>query len=66
MKKEEAVRSEDFDLALAFKALVDKLKINGHKLLQLEMRKQEAVNGEDFLAAKAIKAEIDRIKAECA
>lgn len=66
IKKEEAVQLEDYDTALKLKALVDKLKINGHKLLQLEQKKQEAVEGEDFLSAKSIKIEIDQIKREVA
>ena len=45
---------------------MDKLKINGHKLVQLEQKKLEAVDGEDFLSAKSIKSEIDQIKREVA
>ena len=45
---------------------MDKLKIYGHKLVQLEQRKLEAVDGEDFLSAKSIKSEIDQIKREVA
>jgi centrosomal protein CEP104 len=65
MKKEEAVQLEDYDTALRLKALVDKLKINGHKLMQLEAQKQEAVDGEDFLSAKALKADMDQLRQEC-
>ena len=58
------MRSEDYDLAMALKEISDKLKILGHKLLQLERQKAEAIEGEDFMTAKAIKHEETMIYAE--
>lgn len=64
LKKEEAVREEDFDLAMGLKEVCDRLKILGHKLIQLESNKAQAIEGEDFLSAKAFKQEIEHIKYE--
>lgn len=36
LKKEQAVREEDFDLAMGLKEICDKLKIIGHKIITLE------------------------------
>ena len=49
---------------MALKEVSDKLKILGHKQVQLEQFKVEAIQGEDFQSAKAIKNELDNIKAE--
>lgn len=55
LKKEQAVREEDYDLAMALKEICDKLKIIGHKIITLEQQKYQAIEGEDFLAAKQYK-----------
>jgi hypothetical protein len=39
LKKEQAVREEDYDLAMALKEICDKLKIIGHKIITLEQQK---------------------------
>ena len=54
-KKEQAVASENFDLAIEFKDICDKLKMIGSDLNILEKRKAEAIANEDFESAKALK-----------
>jgi len=46
---------EDFDAAIEFKEITDKLKLIGADMTMLEMRKQAAIEGEDFETAKALK-----------
>ena len=53
---------EDFDTAIKFKEITDKLKMIGSDLTMLDTRKQEAIAGEDFETAKALKVQIDRMK----
>lgn len=64
VKKEEAVRNEDFDIAMELKFVCDRLKILGNELIQLESKKVQAIEGEDFESAKYIKVEIHRIRKE--
>ena len=61
-KKDEAVTNEDFDLAIEYKDICDKLKMIGSDLLVLEKRKAEAIASEDFEAAKALKHQTDKLK----
>ena len=61
-RKQEAVAQEDFDTAIKFKEITDKLKMIGSDLTMLDTRKQEAIAGEDFETAKALKVQIDRMK----
>ena len=61
-KKAEAVEREDFDEAMQFKEISDKLKMIGSDLSLLETRKVQAVSSEDFETAKAIKAQIEQMK----
>lgn len=65
IKKNEAVHSEDFDLAMGLKEVYDSLKIMGSDLLMLQNNKAEAIECEDFETAKAIKAEITRLHFIC-
>ena len=53
---------EDFDAAIKFKEITDKLKMIGSDITMLDTRKQEAIAGEDFETAKALKVQIDRMK----
>lgn len=46
---------ENFDQAIEFKDICDKLKMIGSDLAVLEKRKAEAINNEDFESAKALK-----------
>lgn len=50
-----AVNAEDFDVAMEFKDICDKLKMIGSDLLTLERRKAEAIVNEDFESAKTMK-----------
>lgn len=54
-RKDQAVADEDFDLAMEFKEVCDKLKMIGSDLVVLERRKSEAIKNEDFESAKALK-----------
>jgi len=42
-KKDQAVADEDFDLAIEFKDICDKLKMIGSDLAVLERKKAEAI-----------------------
>ena len=53
---------EDFDAAIEFKEITDKLKLIGADMTMLEMRKQAAIEGEDFETAKALKLQIEKLK----
>jgi hypothetical protein len=46
--KDAAVEDEDFDAAMAYKEVVDRLKVMGNDLLTLEARKATAISNEDF------------------
>lgn len=61
---EESVKNEDFDEAKKLKINIDKIKLFGKKLLDLENQKKELLSVEDFDSAKIIKMEIDRIKSK--
>jgi hypothetical protein len=54
-RKDQAVADEDFDLAMEFKEVCDKLKMIGSDLVVLERRKSEAIKNEYFESAKALK-----------
>lgn len=60
--KTKAVESDDFDKAKTLKDVIDKLKIAGNQLLQLEIQKKLAIDNEDFDSAKVLKFEIDRLR----
>lgn len=44
------------------KEVIDKLKVAGSQLMQLETQKKMAIEQEDFDSAKILKYEIDRIR----
>ena len=60
--KQKAVESEDFDKAKGLKEVIDKLKLAGAQLVQLETQKKQAIENEDFDSAKVLKYEIDRLR----
>ena len=53
---------EDFDKAKFIKDAIDKLKLAGSQLVQLELQKCLAVENEDFDSAKVLKLEVERLK----
>jgi hypothetical protein len=55
VKKAAAVAREDYDEAKRLKAGVDRLKLVGMKVAQLEAQKQAAVDAEDYDTAKMLK-----------
>ncbi len=59
---EECIKNEDFDEAKKLKLNIDKIKLFGKKLLDLEYQKKQFLSNEDFDSAKIIKMEIDRVK----
>jgi len=61
---EESIKNEDFDEAKKLKINIDKIKLFGKKLLELENQKKQLLIHEDFDSAKIIKMEIDRIKSK--
>jgi len=61
---EENIKNEDFDEAKKIKANIDKIKLFGKKLLDLENQKKKLLSLEDFESAKIIKMEIDRLKSK--
>ena len=60
--KQRAVDEEDFDRAKYLKDAIDKLKLAGSQLVQLEVQKKLAIDNEDFDSAKILKFEIERLK----
>jgi centrosomal protein CEP104 len=60
--KIKAVDEEDFDKAKYLKDAIDKLKLAGSQLVQLEVQKKLAIDNEDFDSAKILKFEIERLK----
>jgi protein-arginine kinase activator protein McsA len=60
--KQLAVDEEDFDKAKFLKDAIDKLKLAGSQLVQLELQKRLAIENEDFDSAKVLKVEIERLK----
>lgn len=50
-----AVAAEDYDEAKRLKGSIDRLKVVGQRIAQLEARKRAAVEKEDYDTAKAIK-----------
>ena len=60
--KIKAVDEEDFDKAKYLKDAIDKLKLAGSQLVQLEIQKKLAIDNEDFDSAKVLKFEIERLK----
>lgn len=61
---EESIKNEDFDEAKKLKINIDKIKLFGKKLLDLENQKKQLLSVEDFDSAKIIKMEIDRVKSK--
>ncbi len=60
--KSKAVEEEDFDKAKYLKDAIDKLKLAGSQLVQLEVQKKLAIDNEDFDSAKILQFEIERLK----
>lgn len=58
----EALKEEDYDEAANIKKFIDKIKIFGSKIHELNLQKQECINCEDYDSAKLLKIEIDRLK----
>ncbi|KAK2947150.1 putative Centrosomal protein of 104 kDa [Blattamonas nauphoetae] len=64
MKKDLAVREEDFDAAKMWKRAIERLREIAPQLTELEKQKDEAIAVEDYDQAKAVKLQITRIKEE--
>jgi centrosomal protein CEP104 len=62
-QQEEALKIEDYDEAKKLKKSIERIKIIGKKIYELEIQKKLYVNNEDFDNAKIMKLEIDRLKA---
>eukprot|EP00762_Andalucia_godoyi_P000013 ANDGO_02248.mRNA.1 hypothetical protein H257_15268 len=60
--KEKAVSEEDYDTASRLKSAIDRLRVVGSKIADLETRKLRAVASEDYELAKRIKEEIEDIR----
>jgi hypothetical protein len=45
------------------KEVIDRLKLAGSQLMQLEAQKRQAIECDDFDSAKVLKYEIDRLRA---
>lgn len=60
--KVRAVEEEDFDRAKHLKDAVDRLKMAGAQLVQMESQKRLAIENEDFDSAKVLKFEIERLR----
>lgn len=61
---DEAIKNDDFDEAKKIKFNIDKLKLLGKKLYDLESQKKFFINLEDYDSAKIIKIEIERVKSK--
>jgi len=54
-EKHTAVQDEDYDEAKRLKSLIERLKVIGEQIKQLELKKCAAVEAEDYDAAKLCK-----------
>ena len=59
---DEAIKVEDYDEAKRIKSNLDRLKVIGKRIHELEFQKKFYINNEDFDAAKIVKLEIERLK----
>lgn len=59
---EEALKIEDFDDAKKIKQGIDRIKLIGKKIYELEVQKKVYINNDDFDNAKIMKLEIERLK----
>ena len=65
-QKEAAVASEAYEEAKRLKAVMERLKVLGHRIARLEAQKAAAVQAEDYDAAKLVKVDVDKLRAACA
>ena len=61
-KLNEALKVEDYDTANALKQNIEKIKLLGRKILDLENQKKVSIENEDYDSAKFIKLEIERMR----
>jgi centrosomal protein CEP104 len=61
-QQEEAIQKENFDEAKKLKQTIDKIKLIGKRIYELDKQKKMYINNEDFDNAKILKFEIDRLK----
>jgi centrosomal protein CEP104 len=61
-QQEEALKIEDYDEAKRIKKVIDRVKLMGRKIFELEYNKKIYVNNEDFDNAKIMKLELDRLR----
>jgi centrosomal protein CEP104 len=60
--QDEAVKAENYDEAKKIKANIDRIRLIGKKIYDLEFQKKIYINNEDFDNAKIMKIEIERFK----
>ena len=60
--KREALGVEDFDQCKQLKQVIDKLKIIGNQVVNMEREKDLAISNEDYDIAKQLKFQIEKIK----
>lgn len=61
-KMESAIKEERYDDCKIIKAHLDKVRLLGKKIFDLEYKKTLAVNNQDFDIAKEIKSQVDKMK----
>lgn len=61
--KDAAVAREDYDEAKRIKASIDRLKVVGEAIAQLDAKKRLAVEREEYDVAKVLKIDIDKLRA---
>jgi centrosomal protein CEP104 len=61
-QQEEALKVEDFDEAKRLKNSIDKIRLIGKKIFEMEVQKKIYITCEDFDNAKIMKFEIERLR----
>ena len=61
-KLADALKIEDYDEASKLKVIIDKIKLIGKRIAELENQKKLYVENEDFSNAKIMKIEVDKLK----
>jgi centrosomal protein CEP104 len=61
-QQDEALKIEDYDEAKRIKKIIDKVKLIGKKIFEMEANKKIYVNNEDFDNAKIMKLELERLR----
>ena len=59
---DEASKIEDYDEAKRIKVNIDKVRMIGKKIFELDFQKKIAINNEEFDKAKILKMEVDKLK----